>query len=346
MVRALDFGPVPNAVGSARVWVDGTILTVRRASLCDCDGPTLTCRDGSLTLESLEHLDGRPVSVGELGSTPVTPPDLDQWIDRDARWAPHEHFWLRRWAEPPFTHPFASAPSGGEVSHPAKALDGALTELAGALSIDRKHAAVLTMAVYAARLGAAGNGGRSLGFRGGAQAEARGLLYAPTVPLRPAPAERSVTELARWLTRELERVEGRGTMALDAMRRHSAQPAEVRPPPVDVRFLGEVPPAELTLDLDQPNVPVLRSAGALDEAQLERVDAHLATLARGLAADPGCPLLPGGPLTSGNSSALPVGTTGTAACGSERCARMAPDNWVILGSCNNSATGITTSRLA
>ncbi len=284
MVRALDFGPVPNPIGSPRVWVDGSFYVVRDVALGG-EGPTLDCADGPLRLVELATLDGRSVPLDTVGE-PSSPVDLDRWIDLDARWALHEGFWLRRWSSPHFVHPFSSqaqtsSPQSGKTSaHPATELSVALERFAQTLSTDPQRAGALLMAVYAARIGAATGGGSTIGFRGPAQRVEPGL-YAPVVPMRVPPLDRPAQHLVQWLDAELAKVGERGSIALDAMSRRTGRHAPVPTLPVDVRWFDDLPAVALSLELTG-EIPRLCSDGSLSLEQLVTIEGHLVTLARSL----------------------------------------------------------------
>lgn len=295
LVRALDHGPTPNPVGAARLLDDDRVFVVRTASREGEEGQALAMADGPLFPRALEHLDGRVAEPSELsGEWPPPVAALDRLIALDERWAPHERFWVRRLEGSMFRHPMATAVQAGKAaSLAAPELGAALTALAETLDAPAEVAGTLVMATYAARLGNAERGGRAIGLRGPGQREAMGIAYAPTVPLRPlADLGQSPRTLVGALQRELDRVEKRGSVALDAMRRWKARPMAIPRNAVDVRWVPSPEgdrSAELTLDLQTPEAPVLRSRGACTPETLERIAAHLTELARSMSEAPDAP---------------------------------------------------------
>lgn len=246
-VRALDFGPYPNALGRARIldaegrpWLvvstrveaarSAPAATVVRA---DDEGVAVATSEGTLVLTALAEPTGRPAPTGAAGPSlapgsvlPVvddtTAPGLDDAVATAAR---HESFWARRLetldpAVLPDLTEFGDPESVGSSARAAVVeeeipVPRALTEVPGVTP------AAAVLAAWAAVIARAGRRAEfDLGWWGAGQTPGPAGLFAPWRPLRIAlDSDLSIADWTAAIAAAVDEVEARGPFLADLVSR-------------------------------------------------------------------------------------------------------------------------------
>ncbi len=318
LVRALDFGPYDNSLGSAKILLDGTAYLCRSArALSGVSGVpgavlgvtdesiTVACGVGALDILAVAHLDGRGVSIpdwiGEsqlqVGSElPLASSDQLQRIEATfAETAPHEQFWVRRLAElEPATHPFLSVRDSKRVERRRSRrveIPSILREMAQARGETGIVWAAALIGEYSARV--AGVGVCDIAFVSEttqALSDAAPGLMQRSVPLRieRRSGERLTDAVAR-LSTELARVERRKTWVCDAAARRTG--FTVAPPlPVglvvgDAAAIESPAPLTFVVAADGAECYLIYEDHQLTADDAERVVGQLETFVGDLARD-------------------------------------------------------------
>ncbi|MFI9237311.1 AMP-binding protein [Streptomyces sp. NPDC053079] len=277
-VRAMEFGPHPNAFGTAKIACDdGPVLVYgseilphssRRApgTVVETgdDGIVVATTGRDLRLTGLTTPTGRPLPAAALAARRIRPghrlpaadaPLLEAASGAQRRSLRDEAFWVRRLsrltpADLPHRRTSPTGTDGTPLRHLVPVPDDG-DRAAHATGLDRAQWLLTASLAFLARLGVeSGTDVRLLHTGHLTGHPVVDALYAPAVPLRvPEVADRTMSACGTEVVRELEAAVRRGGPAHDLATRHRAL-RERRPALTDLPLA-----VELTEDMTEPAAP-------------------------------------------------------------------------------------------
>ena len=239
LVRGLDFGPIQNPLGLAKVWLPGGIVTVGSVApvvtsygvsgevlKLDKDGVEIAAADGVVRLSGFATLEGKSLSVDSLkveygcqvGSVlPALNADVRGAISqRNVAICPHEQAWVGHLKQlVPFRHPYAQVDTldalhlGDPIRYPILLPPNQLGT----------QSWLAMFAAYCARL--ATEPKFDLGLQTDAQRSIAPKLFAQSVPIRiQTQTEESFTCFQKRFEAALIQVSQMGSYSLDIFARY------------------------------------------------------------------------------------------------------------------------------
>ncbi len=284
LVRALQFGPYPNALGLPKLALDGAFVVVAALDRLDArsglpPGTIVAINDEALVvatatanvaLRGLLTIDGAPLTVAELAAQAGLRagqrlPGIDtaaaaRLTKLHSQWSRHETFWVEQLARLQLSGlPYATPAAGALTQRESYTIilpDDMLPSLEAQTGLGRADLLLTAFALYLARLN--GVSSFDLGFRDGAvQREVGDLtgLFATTLPLRVGLDMRwDFARAAQALGEQLALVRRHGSYARDIVARYPAL-GEARQCMVVVEIVSPYPP------ISPPSSPTGREEG-------------------------------------------------------------------------------------
>ena len=317
LVRALDFGPYDNTLGTAKLRIGERFFVCNAATVvrgesgnpgavlhAGEDGIVVACGTDAIRVEAVSAIEGGPLELASVlreaklsagSQLPVAGPDELKEIEQAlARTSPHERFWMRRLAaltpaEHPLLHLHASV-AGKQRS--------AWIDLPGlpARPGSRVAHVVSLIAEYVARLAAADS--CQIVFASPATRDlaraSRGLV-SEAVPFRlERGAAQRFADLVARIEKEIDLVSRNGSYQLDAVAR-SRRPVVARVELPIGLLVGDADtadtPAPLTFVVSESGqFQIVFDSGRLSSEDCARIVSHLVALAGEVATDPERPL--------------------------------------------------------
>ncbi len=268
LVRALDFGAHPNALGTAKIAVRDQFFIVKNIEISDrntrhapgtisriaVDFVQVATADREIIVRELFKLNGEPVAVGEIiGSFALTenfrlenPATAVRIGDFNRTAARRERFWLKKLSKlEPAIIPYADQSIPAGAARPKFEKVPLPSEFAAYLGKQPHDERIgLIIAAFGGLL-ARLNGGEAfdLGFSDvESQNQIRGIeiLFAAEVPLRcEINFHQSIAELTAQISQEIEKLKENLTFALDLCARYPSlkaisKSADIFAPPISV----------------------------------------------------------------------------------------------------------------
>jgi amino acid adenylation domain-containing protein len=249
LVRALDFGPIPNPLGLPKIWLPRGVVCIRQARIVDSysgepgqilaiddNGLQIACLDSALLLSRMMTIEGVPLGATELIKNygaqvgqilPYLSLEQRQIISHyNQSICRHERFWVDRLAQKvPFTHPYLQVEAltqkvNGEVHRYPIEWSRPQNQCSMTRQDDSDGLSLLTLfAAYCARLVTEAE--FDLALQTNAQRSIAPELFAQSVPLRiNCQSGESFTQFSERIKTECYRVSQRGNYARDIVARY------------------------------------------------------------------------------------------------------------------------------